>query len=123
MQNSLCWYCKRITDENYVCPWVDDGVAVKGWNIEDVHDIDSDHIRNGVAKTCTVISCPLFIEGNKSICFLEFLKNASVELDIPRWKINRDPDKFVELYEKKIGKLPDWVTEEMNNIHKNVHKK
>lgn len=122
MQNSLCWYCKRLTDENHVCPWVDDGIPVEGWTIEDVHDINPDHISQGVAKTGTVTSCPLFIKERTAICLSEFLNQAATEIDIPRWRINRNPDAFLRLYKKKIGKVPEWVLEEMNIIHKNTHK-
>lgn len=118
MKNSICWYCKRLTDENHFCPWVDDGVPVDGWEIEDEHKIDGSLISTGTDKTCTVCSCPLFIKAQDSICLLEFFSNAATELGIRKESIRRKPKKFFELYREKIGELPEWVIEEMNNIQK-----
>lgn len=115
-QSSLCWYCKRIIDENLVCPWVDDGVRVPGWKISDVHKISGSCIRFGPAKTCNVIECPLFVRQTDSITLNEYLNNIAKEIGVAYSTAHGKPKRLLEKYTKKTGKEhPEWVIHELMN--------
>ena len=111
---SLCWYCKRTTDETLPCPWIDDGEPVPGWTVTDTHKISGSKIRKGPAMSCTVTECPLFVRSQDNIIFTEYLNKISDEIGFPYSKAHSHPDKLIKKYTEVTGKKhPLWVIHEL----------
>lgn len=112
--SSLCWYCKRTIDETLVCPWVDDGVPVQGWEVSDEHKISKSRIRFGTSSTATVIKCPLFERYTDYIKLTEYLNKIAEEIGVKYTTAHSQPQRLLDKYTKQTGKdHPAWVKYEM----------
>lgn len=114
-KNSLCWYCNRTVDGQQFCPWVDDGIAVDGWEIDDYHKISKSNISVGTPDTCNVVTCPLFIERTKSITFGEYINEVAATIGANYTWSHSHPEKLFQKYESTGSRIPQWVKNELEN--------
>lgn len=113
-KNTLCWYCTRTIDGSQYCPWVDDGVPVKGWEVSDVRPIEPGRQCFGIQKTCNVDSCPLFIRRTNSIILSEYINVIAEEIGVNYSTAHSQPKALLQKYTKITGKQhPQWVIDEL----------